>query len=36
MSGMMMAMAWTPGLFVLMPVMWSATMMAMMLPSAAP
>jgi len=29
-------MVWTPGLFVLMFVMWSAMMMAMMLPSAAP
>jgi predicted metal-binding membrane protein len=36
MDGMMMPMAWTPGLFVLMLVMWSAMMMAMMLPSAAP
>jgi len=33
---MMMPMVWTPGLFVLMFVMWSAMMMAMMLPSAAP
>ncbi len=36
MGGMMMPMAWAPGLFVLMLVMWSAMMMAMMLPSAAP
>jgi predicted metal-binding membrane protein len=36
MGGMTMPMAWTPGLFVLMLVMWSAMMMAMMLPSAAP
>jgi predicted metal-binding membrane protein len=36
MGGMMMPMAWTPGLFVLMLVMWSAMMMGMMLPSAAP